>query len=1442
MNSVWVARLVSTSNRLYWFLLLNVAVLLCLMAGPSHALDCSKHPHAFVCSEVPGEAGWKRHGSARIKHGWLMLAPAGSNQRGTAYFDRKFLASDGLTLNFEFSTSHGGFIWPADGLSVFLFDADQPFKLGKYGGGLGYNYLEHGYLGIGFDSRGNFSNPKDPNGVGDGPGVRENSIVLRGPLSAQNRYIAGRKAEKPLGTLDRKEFIRKAKIKIVPLRTKPGAPVDGYSVDVTVTEPNGSLVGTLKTRLDYRPPDYFKVGFAGSNGAIGAQHRIRGVLVDKPIDLGVEGQQEISQDGEITYHLTADHRSSIREVSTDKEAEFKVTVPDFLEVTSPLTCAKGYEQYCSKVSDTHIKLNFEERGRKIPMIIKGRVKPVAKAGGALVATVDNSVGLVDPSPEDNRVEIFTRLLKGKVTTHNRADIQAGLAEGFDNGKRAPDARVLLFKAKGKEPDEQKRPAQFIRTDSAGEYVFPALPGQAYWLAVDSASIAAGHRVFDDDDYEKKKGDSVIRPEQIWSAAGGLCANGKDGTHQLGSAGYCFGGKRAGATDAFHKDKLWPSLNKMQHLTYIKADKKKKPDLLLGDLNMGFSYEVVTHTRDYGQGSLRQFIASANDGKAKAMLFVPAVGQNNRQGKRKRGWQVKVNKPLPLLLAPGTVLDGKAWKMLSPGQRALPVSALKSGYSAGKDQQSLPGFLSPDFEILGFNAGRSIIHLSADRQEVHDIAIVARSMVQADMGVNVKDGAKGVTIKNNVIGVNAGGSLDKGKKTVYIGIETGSASEVAIEHNLIMGARQAGINFKGSGRIAENLLLDNASGSNSDDAISLQNTSPLKAGRDIIVTKNHINGANGMAIEGWHLVLPQRLHITDNTLMGAGRQHNSLDGEGAGIRLQARSEVGDRVKVTGNLIKNNNGPGVVIANMDNVLSRTAKGNRIFNNHFIDNELNGVAMPIDLTEDSSANPSGDGPTDNTGKYEDDRPNQGIDKPVIRYAFVSGDQLRIAGTVMKSVNSPLTLEFYQHKGNEYRPLFQRQINSPQDSGSMGARYLNSQGKTMEQHWFYFEVPLIEAGVREGEGLVALLIDGQQNTSELGSSVPITRSGNIKATLWYDRNNNGQRESDDPPQAGVRVKLYLVDKQAIQMFSLMEEVSDSKGEVNFSGLPPGTYILKVPEGQPVLAPYRLRDNDEKIVIVDVDKTSDAEFVFIDRSADLDFTPDHRRVVPPGVRVSFRHQLVSSKDGRLTLKPEWQAPTKHSVVNWPIALKLVNCDDPEDNGSSISGVIDMSQRMPVCIKASAFVPAEAPYGLQALMNITAQLNDGGQDLLIARVQNRVTVSEQDSDQLVMQKWVENISQKEARGVVNKAGSGDVLRYTVEFSNAGSAAVSQLDIIGYTPPFSALHKAVSCPDTVPGTLGKCQLLLFGDNRPGYSGKIIWRFSGQLQPGDKGVIQYDVVVE
>ncbi|MHB9142766.1 MAG: L-type lectin family protein, partial [Paludibacter sp.] len=113
-------------------------------------------------------------------------------QKGYAYIDKPFSSNLGVIIDFEYkiwrSTTSGN---PgADGIGVYFFDADSTFRLGGYGGSLGYAPntgassplgLAGGYLGIGIDEYGNFSNPSE--GRIGGPGLLCNSITLRGPTN-----------------------------------------------------------------------------------------------------------------------------------------------------------------------------------------------------------------------------------------------------------------------------------------------------------------------------------------------------------------------------------------------------------------------------------------------------------------------------------------------------------------------------------------------------------------------------------------------------------------------------------------------------------------------------------------------------------------------------------------------------------------------------------------------------------------------------------------------------------------------------------------------------------------------------------------------------------------------------------------------------------------------------------------------------------------------------------------------------------------------------------------------------------------------------------------------------------------------------------------------------------------------------------------------------------
>ena len=253
-----------------------------------------------------GDQAYLTSGNADpVNAGWLRLTEDVGNQKGYAFINKSFPSSFGVLVDFEykmwrFDDSDVG----ADGIGVFLFDGtydETNFKLGGYGGSLGYapngdQGVTGGYIGIGLDAYGNFSNPTE--GRVGGPGEKPNAIVLRGPttsdLTTTNRYLGGIQfdASKRANELDYNEpltarpnddsFYRRVQIEINP--TEDGF----YDITIRWTKSKG---GILEDILNYRtqniPPDLLKVGFAASTGGSYNFHEIRNLFVSTPKNLRV---------------------------------------------------------------------------------------------------------------------------------------------------------------------------------------------------------------------------------------------------------------------------------------------------------------------------------------------------------------------------------------------------------------------------------------------------------------------------------------------------------------------------------------------------------------------------------------------------------------------------------------------------------------------------------------------------------------------------------------------------------------------------------------------------------------------------------------------------------------------------------------------------------------------------------------------------------------------------------------------------------------------------------------------------------------------------------------------------------------------------------------------------------------------------------------------------
>ena len=225
--------------------------------------------------------------------GYLQLTPKTAFQAGYAILNGSFGSQQGFSISFEFF-SYGG--TGADGFSVFMIDAagTDPttagqFQIGGAGGSLGYAQFTNvnptqsgvtkGYIGIGIDEFGNFSNPTE--GRNGGPGLTPGAVAIRGAGTGTGTtdypYLTG------TGSLP-------FKLDVKTVRAQPGdadyrkayiyvVPSNG-AYKVTVRIQHGTAITTTTDSYTVpTPPANLRIGFSGSTGGSTNIHEIRNLAI-----------------------------------------------------------------------------------------------------------------------------------------------------------------------------------------------------------------------------------------------------------------------------------------------------------------------------------------------------------------------------------------------------------------------------------------------------------------------------------------------------------------------------------------------------------------------------------------------------------------------------------------------------------------------------------------------------------------------------------------------------------------------------------------------------------------------------------------------------------------------------------------------------------------------------------------------------------------------------------------------------------------------------------------------------------------------------------------------------------------------------------------------------------------------------------------------------------
>jgi uncharacterized repeat protein (TIGR01451 family) len=261
--------------------------------------------------------------------GALRLTSNAENQAAFVIYNNPISSTEGLKVTFEFFAYAGSAYYgtPGDGLSFFLIDGTAtPTQAGAYGGSLGYAQdtitpipgLVGGYLGIGFDEFGNFSNNNQ--GRVGGTGLQPDAVTLRGREATGYEFLTNTVV--PGGIDNYTSQTRNSATRRVQITLDPSTSVTPNRLRVALdlngndsfTDAGETIIDILNlTTVNGAIPPTFKFGFASSTGLATDIHEVRTLKVesiDPPASQAdivtvKTGPQYARPQSTITYQITA---------------------------------------------------------------------------------------------------------------------------------------------------------------------------------------------------------------------------------------------------------------------------------------------------------------------------------------------------------------------------------------------------------------------------------------------------------------------------------------------------------------------------------------------------------------------------------------------------------------------------------------------------------------------------------------------------------------------------------------------------------------------------------------------------------------------------------------------------------------------------------------------------------------------------------------------------------------------------------------------------------------------------------------------------------------------------------------------------------------------------------------------------------------------------------
>ncbi len=406
-----------------------------VLRGYAHTLTGAPPPppgYPFTISNfgTPSATGsFLLTGSASVSGAALTLTPDRTGQTGLAIYSAPISPQNAITIRFTYNSSGGNGTAPnpsgGDGIALFLLNGDSvtsggglgTVQPGQFGGGLGYSNtgtspgagITDGFLGIGFDTYGNFAGTSgnQSTGVGpitggNGPGVAPETVVIRGQEGSggvTTGYAYSSSATYAPGI----DGTRDVQVNL--------SQVDATheQVDVFMRPAGGqAFTEVLSTTVTQRLPGQLYFGFSSGTGGYDDLHQIDSVAVTLPVALAL-GTPTVDDLTTATVNPTFIHPGdrfnyTYTVTNSGPNADSEITLSDLLPANIE---AGGYTVTDSAGSHSGtggaIPVNLTI-GAVATIVVSGTVNPNATPGNANhTATVSTGVAFVPLNPNASTI-------------------------------------------------------------------------------------------------------------------------------------------------------------------------------------------------------------------------------------------------------------------------------------------------------------------------------------------------------------------------------------------------------------------------------------------------------------------------------------------------------------------------------------------------------------------------------------------------------------------------------------------------------------------------------------------------------------------------------------------------------------------------------------------------------------------------------------------------------------------------------------------------------------------------------------------------------------------------------------------------------------------------------------------------------------------------------